>query len=63
MQIRPQPYPFNDADGGIAWDTITPTFATTTDTYAFYLDSVLVKTITITYADATKEVMTGITKA
>lgn len=48
--------------GDIVWDTITPTFNSTSDVYEFYLDSVLVKTITISYTDATKEVMSGVTK-
>lgn len=48
--------------GDIVWDTITPTYNATSDVYAFYLDSVLVKTITVSYTDATKEVMSGVTK-
>lgn len=62
MQIRNQPFPFFDADGGIAWDAITPTFNATSDVYVFALNGVTVKTITINYTDATKEVMSGITK-
>lgn len=48
--------------GDIVWDAITPTFNATSDVYQFYLNSVLQKTITINYTDATKEVMSGITK-
>ncbi|NCU31029.1 hypothetical protein EOM57_04455 [Candidatus Saccharibacteria bacterium] len=62
MQIRNQPYPFTDSDGGINWDAITPTFGTTTDTYQFYLAGVLKKTIVITYVDSTKEVISGVAK-
>lgn len=62
MSIDKQPYPFDDSDGGINWDTITPTFNATSDVYQFYLDSVLVKTITINYEDSTKAVMSGVTK-
>jgi hypothetical protein len=62
MQIGNQKYPYIDSDGGINWDSITPTFNTTSDVYQFYLDGVLVKTITINYTDSTKEVMSGVTK-
>ena len=62
MNIDKQPYPFDDSDAGINWDTITPTFNATSDVYQYYLSSVLVKTITINYSDATKEVITSITK-
>ena len=63
MQIRPQNYPYIDSDGGINWTSITPTFNATSDVYQFYLDGVLKKTITINYTDATKAVMSGVTKA
>ncbi len=46
----------------INWDTITPTFNATSDVYQFYLNLVLVKTITVNYTDATKTVMSGVTK-
>ncbi len=62
MQIGNQKYPYIDSDGGVKWDSITPTFNSTSDVYQFYLDSVLVKTITINYTDSTKEVMSGVTK-
>lgn len=62
MQIGKQPYPYTDSDAGINWDSITPTFNSTSDVYQYYLAGVLVKTITINYTDSTKEVMSGITK-
>ena len=62
MQILNQTYPFIDSDGGIKWDLITPTFALTTDTYVFSLAGVTVKTIVITYTDATKSVIQTVTK-
>lgn len=46
----------------IDWDEIVPTFNATSDVYEFYKSSVLQKTITINYVDATKEVMSSITK-
>jgi hypothetical protein len=52
----------NNITSDIHWDTITPTFAATTDTYEFYKDSVLVSTIVITYTDSTKDVLLSVTK-
>lgn len=63
MQISKQPYPFTGVDAGIEWSLITPTYNATSDVYVFTLDGVTVKTITVNYSDATKEVITTITKA
>jgi len=39
----------------VLWDTTTQVQAATTDTWTFTLATVLVKTVVITYTDATKE--------
>lgn len=44
------------------FDSIYPTFATTTDTYAYKLAAATVATITITYVDSTKEVIQSIVR-
>jgi len=49
-------------DGDIVWDQITPIFNATSDVYQFYLSMVLQKTITVSYTDATKAVMSSVTK-
>jgi len=46
----------------IKWDAITPTFNATSDVYVFSFDSVTTATITVSYVDATKEVLSGVTK-
>ena len=46
----------------IKWDLITPTFDTLTDTYVFSLDWDTTATIVITYTDATKKVLSSVTK-
>ena len=47
----------------IQWDTITPAFATTTDTYVFEYDSSVTATIVLTYTDSTKKVLSLIVKS
>jgi len=46
----------------IVWDTITPTYNATSDVYVFTLSSVTQATITINYTDATKAVISSITR-
>lgn len=46
----------------IDWDLITPTFASTTDTYVFSKSEETTATIVITYTDATKVVIQTVTK-
>ena len=48
--------------GDIKWDTITPTFNATEDVYVFSFDGDTTATITVSYTDATKEVLAGVTK-
>ena len=46
----------------IKWDTITPTFNATSDVYVFSFDGSTTATITVSYTDATKAVLAGVTK-
>jgi hypothetical protein len=46
----------------IKWDAIVPTFNTTNDVYVFSFDGSTTATITVSYTDATKEVLSGVTK-
>ena len=46
----------------IKWDTITPTFYATSDVYVFSFDGKTTATITVSYTDATKEVLASVTK-
>ena len=48
--------------GDIKWDTIVPTFNATSDVYVFSFDGSTTATITVSYVDATKEVLSGVTK-
>lgn len=50
------------ATNDIKWDTITPTYNSTSDVYVFKQNSVTTCTITVSYADSTKAVLTGVTK-
>ena len=49
--------------GGTAYDIMYFTSNTLTDVYTYYLASVLVQTITITYTDTTKAVLFSVAKA
>jgi len=44
-------------------DTITPTFASLTDTYVFEYESFVTATIVLTYVDSTKKVLSLVTKS
>ena len=67
-----QAYPIvADANGAVVirnltadinWDTIVPSFATLTDTYVFSESGSTTKTIVVTYTDASKETLAGVTK-
>lgn len=46
----------------IKWDAITPTFNATSDVYVFSFNGSTTATITVSYTDATKEVLSGVTK-
>lgn len=45
-----------------AWDTATPTFGATADTWVFKLSTVTVWTVTISYTDSTKLIVSSITQ-
>jgi hypothetical protein len=51
-----------DVAGGIVWDAITPTYNATSDVYVFSLNAATTGTITVNYTDATKSVLSGVTK-
>jgi hypothetical protein len=46
----------------IDWDAITPTYNSTSDVYVFSKSAVTTATITVSYQDSTKAVLTGVTK-
>lgn len=46
----------------IKWDAIVPTFNATSDVYVFSFDGSTTATITVSYTDATKAVLSGVTK-
>jgi hypothetical protein len=46
----------------IKWDTIVPTFNATSDVYVFSYGGSTTATITVSYTDATKSVLSGVTK-
>ena len=48
--------------GDIKWDSIAPTFNATSDVYVFSFSGSTTATITVSYTDATKAVLSGVTK-
>lgn len=48
--------------GDIKWDSIAPTFNATSDVYVFSFGGSTTATITVSYVDATKAVLSGVTK-
>lgn len=46
----------------IKWDAIVPTFNATSDVYVFSFGGVTTATITVSYVDSTKAVLSGVTK-
>ena len=48
---------------GIAFDSITPTYATLTDTWVYKLGVTTVSTITVTFTDSTKSVIQSVVKS
>lgn len=50
----------SDLIAGIDYDSITPTYTTLTDTWTYRKGTDIVRTITITYTDSTKEIISPV---
>jgi len=48
--------------GDIKWDSIVPTFNATSDVYVFSYGGSTTATITVSYTDSTKAILSGVTK-
>jgi hypothetical protein len=49
---------------GVAWDRIDATYPTaSSEVYTYSLNGTTVRTVTVTYTDATKEVLTSIERS